>query len=290
MTDSHKAPVYPDQAMFAGVVVSKNVKIARGTFSVQFDCPDIARQILPGQFVMVRLAGCDDPLLGRPLALYDTVLSPSGDPVGLELVYLVLGKMTTRLSLCVPGQRLEVWGPLGNGFPPTDAEHLIMVAGGIGQTPFLALARECLGKRAFGDSPRRVPRIPRVSLCYGTRTADLLAGVDDFSAMGVTVLLATEDGTAGHRGLVTDLLPRLLAEDQGNCCVVCCGPEPMLKRVAELTSATGVACQVSLETPMACGIGICFSCVAKVLDETGSWDYKRTCIEGPVFDARRIEW
>ena len=110
---------------------------------------------MPGQFLMMRLAGCDDPLLGRPLALYDTVLDAGGRPQGLDVVYLVLGKMTSRLATYRPGQALEVWGPLGNGFPPAPAEHLLMVAGGIGQTPFLALARESWASAA--TATRRAP-------------------------------------------------------------------------------------------------------------------------------------
>src|SRR6185295_13036469 len=103
-------------------------------------------------------------------------------------------------------QALEVWGPLGNGFPPTPAEHLLMVAGGIGQTPFLALARESLGQRSYGDPSRAVPQASRVTLCYGARTKELLAGVEDFAALGVDVRISTDDGTAGQQGLVTQLL------------------------------------------------------------------------------------
>ena len=90
---------------------------------------------------MIRLVGCDDPILGRPFALYDTVLDSQGNSVGVDVVYLVVGKMTSLLAQCKPGDKLEIWGPLGNGFSIEPVEHLIMVAGGIGQTPFLALGR-----------------------------------------------------------------------------------------------------------------------------------------------------
>jgi dihydroorotate dehydrogenase electron transfer subunit len=245
---------------------------------------------------MLRLADCDDPLLGRPLALYDTVWSggDSGDkrqsePVGIDVVYLVLGKMTRRLAEFEPGRALEVWGPLGNGFAPRPAEHLVMVAGGIGQTPFLALAREQLGLRQYGDPPRQPGSAGRVTMCYGARSKDYLAGVDDFRRLGVDVRTSTDDGTAGHHGLVTELLEQALDESPA-CRVVCCGPERMMEAVAEITARRGVDCQVSLETPMACGIGICFSCVARVRTNDGQWDYRRTCVEGPVFDASRIKW
>ncbi|HWB11995.1 MAG TPA: dihydroorotate dehydrogenase electron transfer subunit [Pirellulales bacterium] len=286
----HAAACYADQAWFGTVTVTENVRLARDTYRVRFEAPPIARRIVPGQFVMVRLAGYDDPLLGRPLALYDTVLDAGGEPVGIDLVYLVTGKLTGKLATFSPGQKLQVWGPLGNGFAPRPAEHLIMVAGGIGQTPFVALAREALGQRAYGDASRARAGVRRVTLCYGARTRDFLAGIDDFEAVGATVRVSTNDGTAGHHGLVTDLLRDALQEqgDLAACRVVCCGPEPMLAAVAGITGEFGVPCEVSLETPMACGIGICFSCVARVRDGKGGWDYRRTCVEGPVFDAQAI--
>jgi dihydroorotate dehydrogenase electron transfer subunit len=289
MSNPLHAAHYADGACTLRVSIVENVQLARDTYRVRFECPELARRIVPGQFVMLKIAGANDPLLGRPLALYDTVLAADGTPWGIDVVYLVLGKMTSRLARMVPGQELEVWGPLGNGFCPQATEHLIMVAGGIGQTPFPALAREHLGKRRYGDPPRQVQPVPRVTLCYGARTTAYLAGVDDFANLGVQVRVSTDDGSAGHRGLVTELLANELAEKSA-ARVVCCGPEPMMAAVARIAAERGVPCQVSLETPMACGIGICFSCVAKVRDEDGSWDYRRTCVEGPIFDATRIEW
>jgi dihydroorotate dehydrogenase electron transfer subunit len=282
---------YADRAGCERVEVLENVRIARDTYRVRFGCPTLARRIVPGQFLMLRLASCNDPLLGRPLALYDTVLSPGehGEPEGVDIVYLVIGKLTSRLAQYRPGQALEVWGPLGNGFAPQPAEHLVMVAGGIGQTPFLALAREALGKRQYGDPPRAVQPARRVTLCYGARTKDLLAGLDDFARAGVELRVSTDDGTAGHRGLVTEIAEELLVESP-RARVVCCGPEPMMAAMAALAARLGVPCQVSLESPMACGIGICFSCVARVRTPDGAWDYRRTCVEGPVFDASQLEW
>jgi len=328
-------PHFADDAWHGTAEGIENVRLARDTHRLRIHCPAIARRIVPGQFVMLRLAGCDDPLLGRPLALYDTVLSAAGEPVGLDLVYLVVGKLTRRLAELGPGAAFDIWGPLGNGFDLRPTKHLIMVAGGIGQTPFPALAQEYLGLRAYGDPPRgrvsprreRVSKIlahidaPRVTLCYGTRSADYLAGVEDFQRLGVEVHVSTDDGTAGHHGLVTEVLEELLnrTEETGNAeCgmrnvesvsfkdseqshsafpiphsalhIACCGPEPMMEAVARLAQQYRVSCQVSLETPMACGIGICFSCVAKVRQDQNTWDYRRTCVEGPVFDAQRIVW
>ena len=281
---------YADRALQAQVRVIENVQLARDTYRVRFECPEIARRVVPGQFLMLRLAGCNDPLLGRPLALYDTVLDAAGQPVGVDVVYLVLGKMTRRLATYQPGQLLDVWGPLGNGFAPSAAGgHLVMVAGGIGQTPFLALAREALGKRRYGDPARAIAPAARVTLCYGARSKDYLAGLEDFAVLGVEVRTSTDDGSAGQRGFVTEVAAGVLAESP-QARVVCCGPEPMMSAMARLAAERRVSCQVSLETPMACGIGICFSCVARVRTAGGEWDYKRTCVEGPVFDAASLEW
>lgn len=284
------AACYADQAWFGAVTVEENVPLAKDTFRVRLGCPEIAARIVPGQFVMLRLAGFDDPLLGRPLALYDTVLDGRGEPRGIDLVYLVSGKLTGKLATFTAGQKLEIWGPLGNGFRAEPARHLILVAGGIGQTPFVALTREASGGRCYGNPPRPAARAERVTLCYGARTRAYLAGIEDFERAGAEVRISTDDGSAGQSGMVTSLLEDLLREerDSGGCRVASCGPEAMMAAVAEMTSRYGVPCQVSLETPMACGVGICFTCVARVRDQAGGWDYRRTCVEGPVFDARTI--
>lgn len=282
-----RAPSYADQAWHGTAPIEENVRLARDTYRVRLECPAMARAIVPGQFVMLRIPGCNDPMLGRPLALYDAVQG-GGEPRGLDIVYLALGRMTRRLAAMQPGQGLEAWGPLGNGFPPDPAEHLLMVAGGIGQTPFLALGQEYLGRRTYGDPPRVVPRAARVTLCYGAKTREHLAGVEDFQRAGVEVVVSTDDGSAGHRGLVTELIEPAVARSTLPSRIVCCGPEPMLAATAAVAERLGLSCQVSLETPMACGIGVCFSCVAKVRDQAGAWDYRRTCVEGPVFDARDI--
>jgi dihydroorotate dehydrogenase electron transfer subunit len=282
---------FADAARHETVRVVENVPMAKDTFRVRLECAEIARRIVPGQFVMLRLAGCNDPLLGRPLAFYDIVADAGGEPVGLDIAYLVLGKMTSRLARCRPGDELEIWGPLGNGFPPTPARHLVMVAGGIGQTPFLALAQEYSGRRKFGVLPRVVTPAERITFCYGARRKEYLAGVEDFEELGIEVHISTDDGSAGHHGFVTDLLKQTLADaDIPATRIACCGPEKMMEAVAEIAGHAGAACEVSLETPMACGIGICFSCVTKVRDDEGQWDYRRTCVEGPVFDAAKIVW
>jgi dihydroorotate dehydrogenase electron transfer subunit len=285
------ADFYADRAVQQRVTIVENVRLARDTYRVRFECPEIARRIVPGQFIMLRLADVNDPLLARPLALYDVVLGADGTRLALDIVYLTLGKMTRRLAGLPPGSAVDVWGPLGNGFPPLATEHLILVAGGIGQTPFLALGQEYLGLREYGEPTRAVPPARRVTLCYGVRNDSLVAGLPDFRSAGFDVRLSSDDGSIGHHGFVTDLLGQVLDETRGNDrLVVCCGPEPMMDAVADLCGLNETRCLVSLETPMACGIGLCFSCVAKVRQADGGWDWKRTCVEGPVFDAEVIVW
>jgi dihydroorotate dehydrogenase electron transfer subunit len=269
----------------APVEVLENVPLARATYRIRLRCPELARAICPGQFLMLRLPGHSDPLLGRPFALYDTVLDERGEPVAVDVVYLVVGKLTGLLAAARAGDRVEVWGPLGNGFPDYDGiDHIALVAGGIGQTPFLAHVRDLLGTRSYGGRPPR-RMVQRVSLYYGVRTADLAAGVEDFRAAGAAVHLASDDGSLGFHGFVTQLLETHSPPHQ----LVGCGPEPMLHALAKLARRWNVPCDVSLETPMACGVGICFSCVTRVQTADG-WDYRRVCVDGPVFDAAKLEW
>ena len=295
MTLDQHGVCFPDRAWFGTVEVVENVRVARDTYRLRLACPELARRIVPGQFLMVRLAGVNDPLLGRPLALYDTVLDGSGAPIALDVVYLVVGRMTSRLAAFSPGQRVDVWGPLGNGFPVANEsaaseEHLILVAGGIGQTPFLALAQERLGLRSYGSPARGLAKSARITFCYGARNRDYLACVEDFERLGIDVRLSTDDGSAGQRGFVTAQMNAALDETRLRPHVIACGPEPMLAAIAKILGQRGVPGLVSLETPMACGLGICFSCVARVRDASGAWDYRRTCVEGPVFDAQAIEF
>lgn len=275
---------------FQPTTIVENVPLAARIYRVRFAAPRIAETIRPGQFVMLRVAGCFDPLLGRAFALYDVAPDQEGNPHYVDVVYQVHGKLTTRLQQMEPGQKLEVWGPLGNGFTIPETDHLVLVAGGIGQTPFLAVAKQVLGLQNYGEATTSVKRPKQITLCYGARTVSDLAGLDDFRATGLVLKLCTDDGSAGNQGLVTTLVEEAIAEADGQCHVLCCGPEKMMAAVSQLTASHDVPCQVSLETPMACGIGICFTCVAPVRQADGSWDYKRTCVEGPIFDACEIAW
>ncbi len=270
--------------------VVEQVQLARDTYRIRLECPEIAQQITPGQFFMIRpTTGCD-PLLGRPFALYDTYVDGNGEPAGVDFGYVVIGKLTTLMTGWRPGEEVEIWGPLGNGFPLAPAGHLMMIAGGIGQTPFLAVARESLGLRTYGSPARQVAQpLSKVSLCYGVRSSDYLAGLADFEMNGLDVQIATDDGSAGHRGFVTELLLQAVENGDAPDNIFCCGPEPMMHAVAEIAAHHEISCWLSLETPMACGFGACFSCVTKVKLDDGNWDYRRTCVEGPVFRAECLQ-
>jgi dihydroorotate dehydrogenase electron transfer subunit len=306
--------VWSPAAIHRTILIVENVAIARDTFRLRLGDAALAQAIRPGQFVMIRPApdGATDPLLGRPLALYDIAFDRSGKPDAFDVVYQVVGRGTAALSLRQPGEQIAVWGPLGNGFGPPPDGTAIFVAGGIGQTPFLALGRSWLGwenadRRGAAGATCPATQIGAIAastesrageqasraaltLLYGVRTAGLLAGVDDFRQAGVEVELATDDGTAGHHGFVTELLLRRLVAGERPAKVIACGPPAMLSAVAKIVATYRIPCDVSLENHMACGFGACFSCVAPIRQDDGSIDLRRVCVEGPVVPAERVDW
>ncbi|MEM8666558.1 MAG: dihydroorotate dehydrogenase electron transfer subunit [Planctomycetota bacterium] len=275
------------------VPLVRNDEIADDTFRIRVEVETIAASVLPGQFVMIRMSESDAPLIGRAFAVYDIINDSAGKPRWIDLVYLRKGTFTRKLAASPLGTHVTLWGPLGNGFADRPCDRLIMAAGGIGQTPMLLLGREALGTQSFGLPPRPNGWASNVELIYGARRAGLLAGVEDFRASQFEVSLCTDDGSAGQARLVPDVLAERLAQIPADesVRVATCGPEIMMEKVAEVCEASGIDCQVSMETPMACGIGICFSCVAQVRQEGPmEWDYKRTCVEGPIFDSKQICW
>lgn len=282
---------YADAMVSVEAPLILNEQIAENTFLLRVHAPEIAAAAKPGQFVMIRLAGLDAPLIGRAFAIYDMHAgeqnaAPEKDsPQTLDLIYLRKGALTQPLSRSPVGTPVALWGPLGNAFRDDHCDRLIMAVGGIGQTPMLLTGRDALSRGWAG----------RVEMIYGARRSSLLAGVADFRAAGFDVTTCTDDGSEGRRALVPEVLAerldQLIAADAGETIrVLTCGPEIMMQKVAEVGAVRGVDVQVSMETPMACGIGICFSCVAKIHQDDGSWDYKRTCVDGPIFDAEKLCW
>ncbi|MDR2117097.1 MAG: dihydroorotate dehydrogenase electron transfer subunit [Planctomycetaceae bacterium] len=278
-------------------IIESNLKLAEQTFHLTLNAQGTLPTINAGQFVMLRLQNRTNPLLGRPFAVYRVSENV------LEVIYLVVGKMTQCLAELRKGDTLDFWTPLGNGFSPISTPaHIIMVAGGIGQTPFLMLAE----KYFQTDS--------HCTLLYGTQNAERIICVDDFKKLGVDIHLATDDGSCNsgfnsYHGFVTDLISQVYQPEEPTQ-IFCCGPRPMLSAAFQVACQLKLPCEVSLETSMSCGLGICFGCVVqcrcekekKIDNETESttnkmnkivnetWDYRRTCIDGPVFDAYKLCW
>lgn len=253
-------------------------------------------EVRPGQFIMVRAPGRLDPLLPRAFALFDVQPGLNGGPPTFGIFYHVLGKMTRLMSELVPGDEMEILGPLGNAFGlPRGMRRAVLVAGGVGLAPMLLLARAI--KKA--NRGRKPDRAVEPLLIYGGRTQEQIVYREAFEAEGCPVLVTTEDGSSGVRGLATDALSELLAAREGrveDLVVYACGPEGMLRAVAELAERFQVACQASLEARMACGFGICLGCVVKILGAkrghpvANGGRYERVCLEGPIFDAREVIW
>jgi dihydroorotate dehydrogenase electron transfer subunit len=183
----------------------------------------------------------------------------------LEVLYKVTGRGTALLGAARPGERVRVVGPLGRGFPePAPGARALLVGGGTGIASLFDLAARARGP---------------VAVLLGARRADDLMALDEFLGLGVELRLATEDGSAGRRGLVTELLAEALAE--GPASVYACGPTGMMRRAAELAAGAGAPCLLSLENRMACGFGVCLGCAVPRRAD----GYALVCRDGPVFDA-----
>lgn len=230
----------------------------------------------PGQFVMlspgaVGEAARTDPLLPRPMAVFRERAGAAGREI--EILYKRGGRGTQLMAEARVGDAMAIVGPLGRGFET--AGHVgraILVAGGTGIASVFDLARRESSTRA-------------VEVLLGARAAEDLMAVDDFAELDATLHLATEDGSRGERGRVTELLEKRLA-DGGDATVYSCGPTPMMERCAEIAVAHGARCYVSLENNMACGFGVCLGCAAP--HRRGG--YALVCREGPVFDGEDVVW
>ncbi|MFQ5720715.1 MAG: dihydroorotate dehydrogenase electron transfer subunit [Acidobacteriota bacterium] len=192
----------------------------------------------------------------------------------------MLGRGTRILSTIKPGGTLRCLVPLGNGFPAADdsTSRLLLVAGGIGSASLhpLALRDQGAGRRPV--------------FLFGCRSAPDLAGIESTRGAGIEVQIATEDGSAGEKGYISDLLDSFLASRDPSAWRICaCGPTPMMKATALIARRHGVRCQLCLETPMACGFGVCVGCVVATRKQPGGeTTYRRICVDGPVFDASEV--
>lgn len=242
-------------------------------FRLTLKAPEIASSARPGQFVMVRTTSCYDPLLRRPLSIHQTIGNQQ-----VQLLYKVVGKGTRILAALTPGQKLNLTGPLGQGFGFAGQQSLCLVGGGMGIAPLYFLAREIL----------RTTSPAKCVVLLGARTgAELGPLPQDFMDIGATEThIATDDGSRGHHGFVAELLPQHLGSGQWSVCT--CGPHPMMKAVVGQCRQHSWQCQVSLETMMACGISACLGCAIPPADLSGP--YLHVCKDGPVFKAEEVAW
>ncbi len=238
----------------------------------------------PGQFAMLSAgarqgARRTDPLLPRPMAVYR--VETHGGQSDVEILYKCVGRGTALLAEALPGQRVAIVGPLGRAFPaPRSGERLTVVAGGTGIASVYELVARLKGSHF-------------VEVLFGARTASDLMAVEDFEALGVPLRVATEDGSRGVRGRVTQLLDSVLeaAAGRGDSKrrgqrIYVCGPSAMMRRCAELASRHDVPCVAALENAMACGFGVCLGCAAPLV----RGGYALVCRDGPAFDAATIDW
>lgn len=245
--------------------VLSNRQVMAGTRLVWLEAPQMAAEAKPGQFIMVRCG--DETVLPRPLSVHCV------EGGNVAVLFMVRGKGTEWLAGRRKGQSVTVFGPLGNGFTvDVKAKTLLLVAGGIGIAPLCLLAERAIEQRK------------RVVLLHGAATAKQLYPVERLPS-GVESVLATDDGTEGHKGLITSLLHEYApAADQ----IFACGPLPMYRAMAQHGKKMGIEgkrVQVSLEMRMGCGVGVCYGCTIRTRH-----GLKQACKDGPVFELQEIVW
>jgi len=255
--------------------VLKNTPLAApGHFVLEFEAPDLARDAQPGQFIAVTI-DAGQQLLRRPFSVF------TADPKtgAVSILFSIYGPTTRAMAEFGPGDRLDLIGPLGGRVFAADARpgvHNVLIGGGYGVPPLVFFAR-----RLLSSDPKA-----RVTFINGARTQAFLVGTEGLEAEGVPVLSCTDDGTCGLHGRVTVGVEKILGEIDGPFHLYTCGPTLMMKAVGAMAMARELPCQVSMETFMPCGIGICMGCAVPRPDG----NYARGCTDGPVFDAREVTW
>ncbi|MDE7297405.1 MAG: dihydroorotate dehydrogenase electron transfer subunit [Lachnospiraceae bacterium] len=253
--------------------ITETGKLAEGIYSIwlQPEAPEVAASAVPGQFVSVY---CRDAsrLLPRPISLCEI----DREQGRLRLVFRVAGAGTRELSGRRVGETVEIMGPLGNGYSlrelPAEGARTVLMGGGIGIPPLLALAGALSGER---------------TAVLGYRDSETFLR-KEFGALGCRVIIATDDGSVGTRGNVIDAAR---AENVRGDMIFSCGPTPMQRGVKVYAAELGIPAQLSLEERMACGIGACLACVCRSTEVDGHSHVhnKRVCKDGPVFFADEIE-
>ncbi|MDO9264114.1 MAG: dihydroorotate dehydrogenase electron transfer subunit [Desulfosalsimonadaceae bacterium] len=252
--------------------VKWNRQESNGYYRIGLTCSPAYAHAVPGQFVTIHLPGTLTPLLRRPFSIH-RLIRESGQVIGLEILYKVVGGFTEKLIRTSPGDPIDLLGPIGHGFTVSgNFQKPAFVGGGIGVAPLVFLADALIDS---GLDPSGAV------VCLGGRTADDVLCADIFQSHGLHVETATDDGSLGEKGLVTRPLERWLTSKRPDI-IYACGPMPMLRSVAEIARKNSLPCEVSIETVMACGLGACLGCAVNKDDITGK--YQHVCIDGPVFD------
>jgi len=232
------------------------------------EIPSIASQVLPGQFVHLKIPGFDSHILRRPFSVY-SIDNATGT---MDILYQVVGSGSEFMTTLLPGVSVDLIGPLGRGWQvPEGTQKALLVGGGVGAAPLFMLAQSL---QQQGVSVKAV---------LGAQSKDTLVCEDRYTELlSSSVCYSTDDGSFGHDGFCTPLVEQALAEETFDY-LACCGPEPLMKIVVNLVRDTGVCAEISLERRMACGIGACLSCVVET-----TVGMKRACIDGPVFEASKV--
>jgi len=253
------------------VEVLKRKEVLPGYKLVRMDAPDIARNARPGQFLHIRCSDTMDPLLRRPISIH----SVDRDKGTVSILYRVAGRGTARLGAF---DRLDVMGPLGKGFKlPAPNSKVLVAGGGIGTAPLYFLLQEMSALGLYVD------------VFLGAASSAHLLLVHEIKDLGHRVQVATEDGSAGHHGLVTGICSPAVISGMDE--VFACGPRPMLRALAKILADNNVPGQFSMEERMGCGIGACLACACKTLkDNPEGFTFSHVCVDGPVFSAGEVVW
>lgn len=256
-----------------------------GICMIEFHAPDLAQAARPGQFIHICCSEGSDPLLRRPISIH-AVDRQTGK---LKILFQAVGKGTKLLAQHQKGT-LDIIGPLGRGFTldhvfskkstnnAADLEDIIVLGGGIGAAPLFFLLQEMAGLGVESN----------IKVLLGARNADQLLIKQEVEQLRFNVSVATDDGSVGYHGMVTELLTKEMPKKIKF--VYACGPAPMLKMACNILNEYGVPGEVSIEERMACGVGACLSCACRVQDTAGREVYLRGCIDGPVFKAGEVVW
>jgi len=260
-------------SQFTSSVIS-NQKLGEKIFKLTLSSPYISKRAKPGNFVHIKVGSTYSPLLRRAFSVHN-VDKQKGS---FEVLLKVVGRGTGILSEKSPGDILDLLGPIGKGFSlPQEGKTVMLVAGGMGIAPLWFLLNNLIGKT---DKEKLL-------FFSGAKTEKELLYCENLKDLGANLMVTTDDGSFGTKGLITDLFLKEIKgrkNDSSKLMVYSCGPPEMLKRMSEISKGYDLSCQISLEGNMACGVGACWGCPVKL--ENG-W-YKRVCVDGPVFDAREV--